>query len=689
MSSLLNPLRRVLLIALIGLSFAPLSLPHAQAATFTVTNCNDSGQGSLRQAISDANTSPGSDTIEFNVTCSPITLVSSGFPTITDNLTILGPGAGNLAIDGAGQYGVFVIESGVSVTLSGLTIQNAGSTAQSAVRNIGGNLTVQACVFKDNVTASTGGAIRNQDNSTLTIADTTFSNNSARDGAAIYNSETLNISNSTFSNNTAGEYGGAINHQSGTATITNSTFTGNSTGCFGGAISTQGTLILIHSTLSTNTSDHRGGGIDQMGGTMTVRNSIVAGNTAATFPDMRVFNADASDNIIGTDPMLGPLADNGGPTQTMMPLPGSPAIDSAASADCQPADQRGVTRPLDGDMDGTPACDIGAVEAPGPLTPVQVQSITRADASPTNASDVRFTVTFDAPVTGVTASYFTLTTSGLTGALISSVSGLATTWTVTAATGTGDGTLRLDMIYAAGVSGPGGVPVVNVPFTTGETYTIDKTVPTVTLSSAAPDPTNTAPIPVAVTFSEAVTGFEAIDLVVSDGTVSDVTGSGTSFTFDLTPIADGLVRVDILAGVAQDTAGNGNTAAATQLTRTYDSTAPTVALSSTAPDPTNTAPIQVTVTFSEAVTGFEASDLTISNGTVTNFTGSGASYGFDVTPVVDGLVTVSVPAGVAQDAAGNTNTAATQLTRTYDSTAPTVTVEQATTQADPTNAAPV
>ncbi|MCC3637206.1 MAG: hypothetical protein JGK13_22950, partial [Microcoleus sp. PH2017_37_MFU_D_B] len=110
-------------------------------------------------------------------------------------------------------------------------------------------------------------------------------------------------------------------------------------------------------------------------------------------------------------------------------------------------------------------------------------------------------------------------------------------------------------------------------------------------------------------------------MTVANGAVSGFTGSGTTYNFTVTPTATGNVTVDVPAATATDTAGNNNTAA-TQLVRTADITAPTVALTSTSPTTTN-APFLVTATFSESVTGFIASDVTVANGTVSGFTGSG------------------------------------------------------------------
>lgn len=98
-----------------------------------------------------------------------------------------------------------------------------------------------------------------------------------------------------------------------------------------------------------------------------------------------------------------------------------------------------------------------------------------------------------------------------------------------------------------------------------------------------------------------------------------------------------------------------------------DTTSPTVSMSSAAADPANTSPISVTVTFSESVTGFSSADVIAVNGVVSNFSGSGASYTFDLTPSGDGLVTADIGAGAAQDAASNPNTAAAQFSRTYES----------------------
>ena len=199
----------------------------------------------------------------------------------------------------------------------------------------------------------------------------------------------------------------------------------------------------------------------------------------------------------------------------------------------------------------------------------------------------------------------------------------------------------------------------------------DTVAPTVTLTSTAS--VFSGLFTVTATFSEAVTGFEVGDITVGNGSASNFDDTAAPvYTFDVTPTADGAVTVDVAGSVAIDAAGNNNTAA-TQLSVTADATPPTVTLTSTAS--VFSGLFTVTATFSEAVTGFEVGDITVGNGSASNFDDTAAPvYTFDVTPTADGAVTVDVAGSVAIDAAGNNNTAATQLSVTYDPSAPTVTL---------------
>jgi RNA 3'-terminal phosphate cyclase len=204
---------------------------------------------------------------------------------------------------------------------------------------------------------------------------------------------------------------------------------------------------------------------------------------------------------------------------------------------------------------------------------------------------------------------------------------------------------------------------------TSLTRTADLVAPTVVLSSTSPIDVNGS-FSVTTTFDENVAGLDVNDIVVTNGTITNFGGSGAIYTFTVTPIADGMVTVDLAANVAEDVAGNGNTAA-NQLNRTADLIAPTVSLTSVAPGEVNGL-FSVTATFSESVSNFVATDVVVTGGALSNFTGSGSSYSFDITPTGNGTVTVNVPANVAQDIANNNNTAATPLTRMADIVSPSV-----------------
>ena len=238
--------------------------------------------------------------------------------------------------------------------------------------------------------------------------------------------------------------------------------------------------------------------------------------------------------------------------------------------------------------------------------------------------------------------------------------------------------------------------------------TIVEINPTVTINqaSAQADPTNASPIEFAVEFSEPVTGFDADDVSLTGSTApgtlaAAVSGSGASYTVSVSGMTDsGLVIVSIPADAAQDASGNNSEAStSTDNSVTYDVTSPTVTINqaSAQADPTNASPIEFAVEFSEPVTGFDVDDVILADSTAPGtlaaaVSGSGASYTVSVSGMTDsGLVIVSIPADAAQDASGNTSEASTSTDNSvsYDVTSPTVTINQASAQADPTNASPI
>ena len=197
---------------------------------------------------------------------------------------------------------------------------------------------------------------------------------------------------------------------------------------------------------------------------------------------------------------------------------------------------------------------------------------------------------------------------------------------------------------------------------------IDGVKPTLVITTNAADPTNVG-FTATFTFSEGVTGFDMSDIAVGNGTASAFnTTSSSVYTALITPTADGDVTIDVAADVAQDAASNDNKSA-TQYSVLYDATNPTVAITTNAPDPVNT-PFDITVTFSEDVTGFELADLAVTNGTASAFVATSASvYTATITPTADDDITVDIAAGASQDAATNPNDAA-QFIIEYDSTPP-------------------
>lgn len=211
---------------------------------------------------------------------------------------------------------------------------------------------------------------------------------------------------------------------------------------------------------------------------------------------------------------------------------------------------------------------------------------------------------------------------------------------------------------------------------------IDAVVPTVAITTTASNPVNTS-FSITITFSEAVTGFTVGDITGTNCTFSAFTVvSPQTYTAQVTPATNGAVPINIVAGIAHDLPGNPNTASNT-LTLNYDGTRPAIVISSAAPNTVNTA-FTATFTFSEDVNDFTSADINVGNATVSNITSPDQkTYTALITPASDGLVTVSVPANIATDLAGNANTASNTLNRSFDGAPPSVTIS--TTAVSPVN----
>src|SRR6266496_3087820 len=330
-----------------------------ESASSTVINTNDSGAGSLRQALVDAS---DGDTIDFSVTTPATITLTSGELLVDKNVTISGPGANVLAVNANAASRVFHIAPGKTVNISGLTITNGNPPANPP----------------DNY------------------------------GAGIYNDHaTLTVSNCTISGNSTGDsgYGGGIYNDgfigSATLTINNSTLSDNSATVEAGGIANQiAVLYLTDTILNTGTS---GANIVNYDGTVTSLgynlSSDAAGGDAATSPGGFL---NANGDIRNTDPMLGALQDNGGPTYTHALLSCSPAINRGDPSFMPPPDydQRGAGYPrvVDGRV------DIGSFEVQEvqPCYSSQIQQPINADG--TSVFNVR---------RGVVPVKFTLTLNGV------------------------------------------------------------------------------------------------------------------------------------------------------------------------------------------------------------------------------------------------------------------------------------
>ena len=331
-------------------------------------------------------------TVSGNSATSGGGIENSGTLTLT-NSTV----SGNSAGPGAGGG----IENSGTLILNNSTVSENSASGGGGISSGRGTLTlINSTVSGNRGGLGSAGGIGISGGGTLTLINSTVSGNSSGRGGGIINGSgtTLTLINSTVSGNNSGSSGGGIHHNAGILTVTNSTVSGNRANGDGGGIYNavhSDTPNFFNSTITNNlanadsTGNESGGGVFNVGpATINFQNSIIAGNLR-TFGGVNV----ASDcdgtinsngfNLIGTatlctvtdggvtvaDPLLGPLQDNGGPTQTHALLPGSPAIDAGNPNGCRDnlgtpltTDQRGFPRPADGNNDNVAACDMGAFE---------------------------------------------------------------------------------------------------------------------------------------------------------------------------------------------------------------------------------------------------------------------------------------------------------------------------------------
>jgi parallel beta-helix repeat protein len=399
-------------------------------ALFTVMNTLDSGPGSLRQAVLDANALPGADTINFAVQ-GTITL-TTGELLVTDMLTINGPGASFLIISGNKSSRIIETQSGQH-TITDLSFRDGVANAGGAIDAGNASLIINHCVFSGNSATVGGGAIAYGTGLTLndctltgnsaqtfggaastywplTANRCTFSNNLSTKGGGLYlvNSGTfdsctisgntatasgggifnggyfggITATNCTIDHNIASGNGGGIYVQNNAPQFTNCTIANNwAAGDGGGILSTN--LNLANCTVAYNHASGKGGGLRVYATPQfptAITSTVVAKNDAPAGPDIfsdqKISCANCDIYVMsgtsvytplfpailppGQDPMLGQLADNGGPTRTIGLLPGSPLIDAGANPNNLTTDERGAGFPRGNGS----AADIGAFESP-------------------------------------------------------------------------------------------------------------------------------------------------------------------------------------------------------------------------------------------------------------------------------------------------------------------------------------
>ena len=274
------------------------------------------------------------------------------------------------------------------------------------------------------------------------------------------------------------------------------------------------------------------------------------------------------------------------------------------------------------------------------------------------------TITFSEDVTGFIADDIAVGNGSVT-----AFEGVEATYKATI-NPTASGTVTVDIPENAGKDSAGNPSEAAQQFS----VTADVDAPTVTITG--PTDVQTGPFNVTITFSEDVTDFIADDIAIGNGSVTAFSGSGANYKVTITPTASGTVTADIPENVAKDSAGNGNEAAE-QFSVTTDMDPPTVTI--TGPTDVQTGPFDITITFSEDVTGFIADDITVGNGSVTAFEGEEANYKATITPTTSGTVTADIPENAAKDSAGNPNEAAQQFSVAADMDPPTVGITGPTT----------
>lgn len=689
---------------------------NISGATFVVTNTNDNGVGSLRQAILDSQNNNADDVINFDPatfnTPKTITLTNGEIRILADNsagpvtgITINGPGAHLLTISGNNQSRITSVAWMAKLAIHGVKLTGGnGVGVVTTWQGNGGAIMVEPAFL--------GAGIYN-----LTITNSVITGNSAIRGGGIFDTGyTALITNTTIHNNTASDDAGGL--LSERLNCVNCTITGNSALDDGGGlfINTFGTATLTNSTIVNNTAP-QGGGIagstnfDQRG-TLHARNNIIANNPSPgsqgsdmqfiiyqSFAPNIVHNVccniqPPATDLINVDPKLEAQMRTNSVGVPYFALRGtdSPAIDRGnncvlipmASGGCVSdvvvTDIRGTSRPQDGDGNGNAVIDLGTFEISASeftMTPGRLDLIAADDSGVsdtdniTTKRDLHFQL--GGLINGATVQIFR------NGAQVQSFTATGTSANIT------DLNLPADGVFSyAARQVSGGVESL---FGAALDVTVDNTRPGSTLYRPPfqPDPTRELPIRFVIGFNETVYGFTGSDISLASSTAGvsgatlTIVAAAPQYVIWISGVTtSGQVTATMAENQVTDAAGNPNwNSSYSDNSVAYDRSGPIVTVNQAAsqPDPAVSRPINFTVSFDESVTGFTVSDVVLTGSTADVsaativLTGSGLTYNVAVGNVnSSGTVRASIPANRVQDSLGNSNGASvsTDNTVTYN-----------------------
>lgn len=490
--------RRVRALSGLAAAFVLLAPAQALAATLNVNRTDDPATPtctpsscSLRGAITLADSDGGADTINIPAGTYQLTAVAGGPIAISASMTLAGAGARTTTILPASTQQAITI-SGGNVAFNGLTFANSTSSSNGGAVEAAGStaLTLNNDKFANNGVAGSndGGAVEDSGSGQLTINASTFNGNKGYNGGALWATAPARIVNSTFVNNNAGNT--SSNGDSGAmqlntaSTLINDTITGNE--CFNGSGCGGGIRTASVSVADTIIA----GNLAYDSGTLATSTDNCSATITVTGPDLQD-GSDCTGFTVHGNPQLGPLQNNGGPTDTMEPAANSPAVGAGTNASCATVDQRGGARPAPGGAQ----CDIGSVELNSLADTAIAGSASRTAVGAGGSVTYTLTATDSGPDPALQTTVQDVLPPGATlGGAASTIGSCSGTTTVTCSLGTLASGASATITISATLSQPGtatNVATVSAPATdpasTNNQATMAVTVvPAPTIAVASP-----------------------------------------------------------------------------------------------------------------------------------------------------------------------------------------------------------